>query len=157
MSDVEKEKLQKDILVALVTAVFLFASLTYSGMGNIILQSIEAFNSTITTLLGLLFTILAIIYTFESQFEDNKAVKVLKETDQYVDIIKIFFYTVAVLGIVWLYTFTLTIFGIHSHLGNGVQLSISFLGIWGFFAVIFRLWRCFWIFVKLNDAVNEYK
>lgn len=156
MANTEKKNLFKDLGISVVLSLITFSVLFYTDRATIVLDSMETFNSTITTLLGLLFAILALLYTFEAQFRDSKAVQILRKNDQFIDIIRIFYYTVGVLGLVWVYTFTLAIFGFHSELGEVSQLIISFGLILGFFAVLIRLWRCYWIFVRLNRAVREF-
>lgn len=156
MPNSEVVKLRNDILISLLGSILLFAILFPYGYSTVVLDSIEAFNSTVTTLVGLMFTLLAVIYTFEEQFSQNRAVRILKKNNQFVDIIRRFFYAVSVLGVVWIYTFFFTIFPIHNTAGRATTLTIAFFGIWGFFAVVIRLWRCFDIFVKLNNVVRAH-
>lgn len=157
MSTPQSEKLRLDILESLVGGGAIFAVLYVFASPTVVLDNISAFNSTVSTLFGLLFTVLAIVYTFESEFKENKAVRVLRSNDQYIDIISIFFYTVAVIGGVWVFTFSLTIFNVHSQLGQTIQRILSFIAISCFLAVIIRLWRCFSVFILLNRAVREHE
>lgn len=149
------DKLRQRAVISGVIAIVVYAILWFIGSPTTILQRIGLFNSTVTTIFGLLFTILAIIYTFESQFESNRAMKILKDRGEYSDIIQIFYLSVATIGIIWLYTFTIAIFQIHEIVGGNVALLLSFFAIFGYVLLIERLSSCFYIFVLLNRAIKS--
>jgi len=155
MTSVPVQKLRKDIIGSFALAAVLFAILYYLNDPTVILGNLGSFNSTTTTALGLVFTILAIIYTFESKFEENKAVQILKERGQYQDVIEIFVLSVATIGVIWIFTFGLTVTGIYEPYGQRVKLGFAYLCITGFILLIERLRRCFWIFVLLNQAMKD--
>lgn len=148
------DKLKQGVFISVVISIVVTAAFVVIGEPTIVLENITVFNSTVTTVLGLLFTVLAIIYTFESQFESNRAIKQLKYKGEYKNITRIFFLSVATVGIVWLYTFTLAVFQIHGLVGRTGDLILSFMSIFGYILLIERLLRCFWIFVLLNRAVK---
>jgi hypothetical protein len=149
------EKLKFRAAVSAVIAVVISALLYAIGNPTIILQQIKLFNSTVTTIFGLLFTILAIVYTFESQFESNRAMKILKNQGKYSDIIEIFYLAVAVIGLIWLYTFTIAVFQVQNFAGENLDLLLSFLSIFGYVLLIERLSSCFYIFVLLDQAIKS--
>lgn len=150
-------RLKRDIVVSVALAVLITGALAIIGTPATVLENIDTFNGSVTTLLGLLFTVLALIYTFESQFESNTAVKKLKESETYSDITRVFFLSVAVIGVVWVYTFTLAIFRPRGPVSPGLGLNfvLSFVAIVGYVLLVARLWRCFRIFVLLNRAVKR--
>lgn len=147
-------KLGIDVIGSFILAGILFFILHYVNDPTVVLQNMESFTSTTTTALGLLFTILAIIYTFESQFENNSAVRILRQRGQYQDIIEIFVLSVATIGIIWIVTFGLTITEPYSPYGYTIQSIFAYVVIVGFILLIARLRRCFWIFVLLNRAID---
>jgi len=147
-------RLRRDVLYAFVAAGILFGVLFFLNEPTIMLDNISVLNSTTTTALGILFTVLAIIYTFESQFEDNRAVKILKEQGEYHNISEIFVLSVGIIGIIWIFTFSLSITQIHKLFGVYVSQFLAYLVIVAFFLLILRLYRCFRIFVLLNRAVK---
>ncbi|WP_435065639.1 hypothetical protein [Halobaculum sp. EA56] len=150
-----KKELRKDILISVVISIIVFGILYWAGHPRIVVKNIGPFNSTITTVLGLLFTVLAIVYTFESQFEKNRAVKKLKTQGHYKDITQVFFLSVAIIGVVWIYTFTVTVFAVESFFNSTLGLILGYLAVLSFIVVIFRVVRCFWVFVLLNKAVKS--
>jgi hypothetical protein len=149
------DKLRQRAVISGVIAIVVYTILWFIGSPTAILQRIGLFNSTVTTIFGLLFTILAIIYTFESQFKSNRAMKILKDRGKYSDIIQIFYLSVATIGFIWLYTFTIAIFRIHELVGRNVALILSFFAIFGYVLLIERLSSCFYIFVLLNRAIKS--
>lgn len=92
------EKLRRRAVISGIVAIAISGILHVAGEPTIILQRINLFNSTVTTIFGLLFTILAIIYTFESQFKSNRAMRILKHQGKYADIIRIFYLSVGLLA-----------------------------------------------------------
>lgn len=154
MSSEPVKKLRRDIITVFISGIGLLAVLHILNDPTIVLDNINVLNSTVTTALGILFTVLAIVYTFESQFEDNRAVKILKRHGKYDDISEIFILSVAAIGVVWIYTFSLSITQIHSSFGSTSNLILSYFVIVGFVLLILRLYRCFHIFVLLNRAVK---
>lgn len=155
MTNPELDNLLKDSILAIMLSLITLVAFLLLGDITVIFKNIEVFNSTITTLLGLLFAILAILYTFESQFQESRAIQILKSNDQFIDVIRIFHYTVGVIGLVWIYTFSLTIFDFHSGMGKKAQAVFGFTMIFGFYVVIVRLIRCYWIFILLNRAIRR--
>lgn len=147
-------RLRRDILYAVIAAGVLFGILFVLNDPTIMLDNISVLNSTTTTALGILFTVLAIIYTFESQFEDNRAVKILKKQGNYDDISEVFVLSVATIGVIWLFTFSLSITRIHEPFGTNITWFFTYLVIVGFVLLVLRLYRCFHIFVLLNRAVK---
>lgn len=148
------KRLRRDIALSLLLGVVLFAILYFLNSPTVVLDKINILNSTTTTALGILFTVLAIIYTFESQFEDNRAVKILKSEGKYDDISEIFVLSVASIGVIWIITFSLAFTQIHKAFGDTVIQAFSLIVIIGFILLILRLYRCFWIFVLLNRAIK---
>jgi hypothetical protein len=154
MSSEPVKRVKRDVIIAIIFGIVLFASLYYLNDPITILDNISVLNSTTTTALGILFTVLAIIYTFESQFENNRAVKILKKQGKYDDISEVFVLSVATIGVIWIFTFTLSITQIYKPFGANITLFFAFLVIVGFLLLILRLYRCFRIFVLLNKAVK---
>lgn len=156
MASTPTNKLARDVGVSIALALVITGVLVSIGKPVVVLSNIDTFNSSVTTLLGLLFTLLALVYTFESQFESNTAVKRLKARGTYSDIPRVFFLSVAAIGAVWIYTFTLTIFQARGPVSSGWgNLILSFVAIVGYVLLIARLWRCFRVFVLLNRAVKR--
>jgi len=155
MTENPSSELKKDFIYGLLVAILAFAIAYIYGISTNILDNVDVFHSTVTTLLGLLFTILAIVYTFESQFKENRAVKILVENNQFFDVIQIFFHTVVVLSVVWLFTFILTVFELYLFLPNMVVEVLSLFAFVSFAVVIIRLWRCLEIFILLDRAVRK--
>lgn len=155
MASSPTEKLKRRAVVSAAIAVAISALLYAIGKPTIVLQQVNLFNSTVTTIFGLLFTFLAIIYTFESQFESNRAMKILKKQEKYSDIIKIFYLAVAVIGLIWLYTFTIALFQVQKFVGPNLDLLLSFLSVFGYVLLIERLSSCFYIFVLLDRAIKS--
>lgn len=154
MSSEPEEDLTKDILLAFILSIFIFIILHFLNDSTIVLDNIDTLNSTTTTALGILFTVLAIIYTFESQFEENRAVKILKNEGKYQDISEVFVLSVAIIGVVWIFTFTISITQIYEAFGPNLAMIFAYFVLVGFLLLIIRLYRCFKIFVLLNRAVK---
>lgn len=149
-----ENRLKIDIGVGIATSTL--ATLILCIFNNPILSfNFSAFGKTITTVLGILFTVLAILYTFESQFENNRAVKMMKDNGTYENVLNIFFYSVSAIGIVWLYTFPMMIFNIQPAIGWRITAFITGLEIGGFVIVVLRLIRCYSIFLRFNRAMRE--
>lgn len=122
MSSEPVKRVKRDVIIAIIFGIVLFASLYYLNDPITILDNISVLNSTTTTALGILFTVLAIIYTFESQFENNRAVKILKKQGKYDDISEVFVLSVATIGVIWIFTFTLSITQIYKPFGANITL-----------------------------------
>jgi len=146
--------LKRDSLYALILSVAASAGLYLAGVPLVALENIDAINRTITTILGLLFPVLAIIYTFGFR-DENPAIKELKRIGKFDEVVSVFTISIAVIGAVWIHTFSITVFELHSLFGNTVQLIFSFTAVLSFFFVILRLWRCLQIFVLLNKAIKD--
>jgi hypothetical protein len=145
--------LKRDSLYAIILSVAASTGLYFAGIPLIALENIDAINRTITTILGLLFPVLAIIYTFGFR-DENPAIKELKRIGKFDEVVSVFTISIAVIGLVWIFTFSITVFELHELFGNTVQLIFAFTAILSFFFVILRLWRCFQIFVLLNKAIK---
>jgi len=145
--------LKRDTLYALVLSVAASAGLYFAGIPLIALENIDAINRTITTILGLLFPVLAIVYTFGFR-DENPAIKELKRIGKFDDVVSVFTISITVILLVWIYTFSITVFELHTLFGETVQILFSFLAVLSFFFVILRLWRCFQIFALLNKAIK---
>jgi hypothetical protein len=146
--------LKRDTAYALVLSVAASAGLYFIGTPLIALENIDAINRTITTILGLLFPVLAIVYTFGFR-DENPAIKELKRIGKFDEVVSVFTISIAVIGFVWIYTFTMTVFEIHNLFGEMVQIGFAYTAILAFIFVILRLWRCFQIFVLLNKAIKS--
>lgn len=142
--------INREIVLTALLSIFLFLSIIYFGDYRTIFENLDIFNTTVTTILGLLFAILAILYTFESQLAENEAVKELKELGKYRDIVKVFYVSVGLIGIVWIFTFALSLFEIYGWFGTKVSYTLLFFTILGFVVVIMRLIRCFLVFYLFN-------
>lgn len=145
--------LTRDIVYSVVLSVAGLLLLFYVGTPLVALDNIDAINRTITTILGLLFPVLAIIYAFAFR-DDNRAIKELKRIGKFDEVIWIFTISIASIGAVWIYTFSITVFEIHTLFQWQVQSVFAFTAIFAFFFVILRLWRCLQIFVLLNKAIR---
>lgn len=145
--------LKRDTVYALVLSIAFSSVLYFIGIPLIALENIDAINRTITTILGLLFPVLAIIYTFGFR-DENPAMKELKRLGKFGEVVSVFTISISAIGIVWVYTFSITVFEIPNLFGHTIQLTFAFTAIFAFFFVILRLWRCFQIFVLLNKAVQ---
>jgi hypothetical protein len=145
--------LTRDIVYSVILSVAGLLSLFYVGTPLVALDNIDAINRTITTILGLLFPVLAIIYAFAFR-DDNRAIKELKRIGKFDEVIWIFTISIASIGAVWIYTFSITVFEIHTLFQWQVQSVFAFTAIFAFFFVILRLWRCLQIFVLLNKAIR---
>jgi uncharacterized membrane protein YidH (DUF202 family) len=148
-------RLNFDLLISFGASIVISILLGYFGKLSSVISSISSFNLTITTVLGILFTVLTILYTFESQFEDNRAVREMRRNGTYQNILEIFFLSVSVIGLVWIYTFSLTVFQIYSGFGWCLKSLLSGFEIWGFSLLLVRLGRCYEIFWLLNRAMRE--
>ncbi|WP_193494201.1 hypothetical protein [Haloferax gibbonsii] len=145
--------LKRDVVYAFVFSVAGLSMLYYAGIPLVALRNIDAINRTITTILGLLFPVLAIVYTFGFR-DDNRAIKELKRIGRFDDVLTIFTMSIASIGAVWIYTFSITVFQIHTLFGWWIQVAFSFTAIFAFIFVILRLWRCLQIFILLNKAIK---
>ncbi|GGN91779.1 hypothetical protein [Haloarcula pellucida] len=145
--------LKRDTLYAVVLSVAASAGLYFVGIPLIALENIDAVNRTITTILGLLFPVLAIIYTFGFR-DENPAIKELKRVGKFDEVISVFTISIAIIGLTWIYTFSITVFELHTLFGSTAKLAFAYTAVLAFFFVILRLWRCFQIFVLLNKAIR---
>lgn len=145
--------LTRDIVYSVILSLAGLLFLFYVGTPLVALDNIDAINRTITTILGLLFPVLAIIYAFAFR-DDNRAIKELKRIGKFDEVISIFTISIASIGAVWIYTFSITVFEIHTLFQWQVQSVFAFTAIFAFFFVILRLWRCLQIFVLLNKAIR---
>ena len=145
--------LKRDVVYSVILSVVGLSLLFYVGTPLVPLENIEAINRTITTILGLLFPVLAIIYAFAFR-DDNRAIKELKRIGKFDDVLSIFTLSIASIGVVWIYTFGITVFEIHTLFKWQVQTVFAFTAIFAFVFVILRLWRCLQIFVLLNKAIR---
>lgn len=145
--------LARDTVYALICSIVAISGLIYAGTPLIPLDNIDAINRTITTILGLLFPVLAIIYTFGFR-DDNSAIMELKRIGKFDDIVSIFTISIASIGVVWIYTFSITVFEIYTLFGEYIQILFAYITTAAFIFVILRVWRCFQIFLLLEKAIN---
>jgi hypothetical protein len=145
--------LTRDVAYSVVLSVAGLSLLFFAGIPLIALENIDAINRTITTILGLLFPVLAIIYAFAFR-DDNRAIKELKRIGKFDEVLSIFTISIASIGAVWIYTFSITVFEIHTLFQERIQVLFAFTAIFAFIFVILRLWRCLQIFVLLNKAIR---
>jgi len=145
--------LTRDIIYSIILSVAGLSFLFYVGTPLVALENIDAINRTITTILGLLFPVLAIIYAFAFR-DDNRAIKELKRIGKFDEVLSIFTISIASIGAVWIYTFSITVFEIHTLFQARTQNLFAFTAIFAFIFVILRLWRCLQIFVLLNKAIR---
>lgn len=145
--------LARDVVYTVVLSVAGLSLLFYAGTPLVALENIEAINRTITTILGLLFPVLAIIYAFAFR-DDNRAIKELKRIGKFDEVLSIFTISIASIGAVWIYTFSITVFEVHTLFQERIQILFAFTAIFAFLFVILRLWRCLQIFVLLNKAIR---
>ena len=145
--------LTRDVVYSVVLSVAGLSLLFFAGIPLIALENIDAINRTITTILGLLFPVLAIIYAFAFR-DDNRAIKELKRIGKFDEVLSIFTISIASIGAVWIYTFSITVFEIHTLFQQRIQVLFAFTAIFAFIFVILRLWRCLQIFVLLNKAIR---
>ncbi|RQG98184.1 hypothetical protein EA472_18650 [Natrarchaeobius oligotrophus] len=96
---------------------------------------------------------MAIVYTFGFR-DDNRAIKELKRVGKFDDVVTIFTLSIASIGAIWIFTFAITVFEIHTLFSWEIQSVFAFTAIFAFIFVILRLWRCFQIFVLLNKAIK---
>ena len=100
MAETPIKDLRNDIIggsVASLTIILLISTVDYTLQ---IFESLDTLTLSVTTLFGFLFTILPILYTFESEYEDNKAIQELKENGRYNNIIGIFLFSIITIIIV---------------------------------------------------------
>ena len=145
--------LKRDIAYSFILAIAGSTILFFMGTPLVALENIDAINRTITTILGLLFPVLAIVYTFGFR-DDNKAIRELKQVGIFDDIVTIFTLSIASIGAIWIYSFTISVFQLHELFNSGVKLVFAYTAIFAFMFVILRLWRCFQIFLLLNKAIK---
>lgn len=145
--------LTKDVIYSIVLSVAGLLLLFYVGTPLVALENIDAINRTITTILGLLFPVLAIIYAFAFR-DNNRAIKELKRIGKFDEVLSIFTISIASIGAVWIYTFSITVFEIHRLFQARIQVLFAFTAIFAFIFVIRRLWQCLQIFVLLNKAIQ---
>ena len=145
--------LARDVVYSVVLSVAGLSLLFYVGTPLVALENIDAINRTITTILGLLFPVLAIIYAFAFR-DDNRAIKELKRIGKFDEVLSIFTISIASIGAVWIYTFSITVFELHTLFQARIQALFAFTAIFAFVFVILRLWRCLQIFVLLNKAIR---
>jgi hypothetical protein len=145
--------LRRDVVYSVVLSVAGLSLLFYVGTPLVALENIDAINRTITTILGLLFPVLAIIYAFAFR-DDNRAIKELKRIGKFDDVLTIFTLSMATIGLVWIYTFGITVFEIHMLFQWQIKAVFAFSVIFSFVFVILRLWRCLQIFILLNKAIR---
>jgi SNF family Na+-dependent transporter len=145
--------LKKDVLYSLFLSIVVLSMLFFISTPLVALENIDAINRTITTILGLLFPVLAIIYTFGFR-DENEAIRELKRVGKFEDVVTIFTLSIASIGVIWIYTFSITVFQIHEIFNADIQSVFAYTAIFAFVFVIFRLWRCFQIFFLLNRAIR---
>lgn len=148
-------KLKIDIAMAAFISVVVYGVLFIFNQELSILKSISTLTSTFTTILGVLFTVLAIIYTFESTFEENPAVVILKDKGKYRNVTGVFVYSVITIFFIWIYVFSLSIFPLHKSIGYVGQAVVSMTLVYCFILVVMRVFRCFYIFKLLEDAIKH--
>jgi hypothetical protein len=145
--------LKRDVAYSFIIAIAGSSMLFFVGTPLIALENIDAINRTITTILGLLFPVLAIVYTFGFR-DENKAIKELKQVEKFDEVVTIFTLSVASIGAIWIYTFSISVFQLHQLFNFEVQMVFAYTAIFAFIFVILRLWRCFQIFLLLNKAIK---
>lgn len=146
--------LKKDVFYSIILSIPSFSGLFLVGMALVSINNIDAINNTVTTILGLLFPVLAIVYTFGFR-DENPAIKELKRIGKFDDVVSVFTISISGIGLVWIYTFTITVFELETIGGRFLQFTFAYLAVVAFFFVILRLWRCFQIFILLNKAIQS--
>lgn len=155
MTDRPTNILKKDILISFVLGVLVLTVLTATGHVWSVISSISSLETTSITMFGILITVLALIYTFEDQFSENKAIKRLKRKNVVDDIREVFILSSAAVGAVWVFTFSVSFLPIYSVLPQWTVYSTALFLILGFVLTIVRVWRCFKIFYLLNEAIKK--
>jgi len=135
---------------------------------NNVLINIDVFVGFIRTMFALLFTILAIILTFEGQYSENRAIKELQRTGHYREIFRRFYLSVFILGVLLILISTITIFGLYNiemstqvpYVGieiNPVGIGTVFLISAGFVLTVFRVSTCFIIYYRIEKIIKNYR
>lgn len=145
--------LKRDIVYSVLIAIAGSLMSFFVGTPLVALENIDAINRTITTILGLLFPVLAIVYSFGFR-DENEAIKELKQVGKFDEVVTIFTLSMASIGAIWIYTFGISVFQIHQLFDFEFQLVFAYTAIFTFIFVILRLWRCFQIFLLLNKAIK---
>lgn len=150
-----QEKPVLDILTSLLFAiVFTALVLKFSILELTGISSIVSLNLTV---LSLLITLLAIMYTFESQFEENRAIKILESRDRVQEIYESFIISTKLLFVTWVFLLSISSFNIFSNASGLLKNIFDFLVIFSIGLIITRSRRCFLIFAKVERLVREYK
>lgn len=129
-----------------------------------IVDNITQFNSIFAGLLGFILTILALLYTFESQLKENKAIKILIERNKFKEIYDIFTDSSISIFFVLMFLMLIPVFQDVNQIKDffinliGFNFSIFMLNTFLMYILLFasiRTFRCFYVFKLLQDAIKN--
>lgn len=138
-----------------VISLIIFAGFYTVGKLSLILGNISQLNSASTAVLGFLGTILAIIYTFKSSFEENQAVKSLNRTDGFKYILETLTGSVLLVLVVWIFSLVFSVFQLSKLLGRNSTLAVGLIIIFFVVSMSGKVLRSIFLFKLLGDALNH--
>lgn len=138
-----------------IISLIIFAGFHTVGKLSLILGNISQLNSASTALLGFLGTILTIIYTFKSSFEENQAVKSLNRTDGFKYILETLTGSVLLVLVVWIFSLIFSIFQVSKLLGKNSTLLAGFIIIFFVVSMSGKVLKSIFLFKLLGDAFNH--
>lgn len=165
--DGESEKLVFHLAVSAMLGILIVAASRFFNHTGEIIDNIGLLVRFVGTIFALLFTILAIILTFQGQYSENRAVKELQRTGHYRSIFKRFYLSVFAVGVLFILSAAVGVFGIYEidlqyqlpvveSSINLVEVTTVFLIASGFTLTVLRMATCFIIYYRIENIMREY-
>jgi len=146
-----------DLIISFIVVTLAYLILAYFGIYLTISKDyLSLFITIFIGIVGVLITILTILFAFENVFSKNKAIKILKERDEYKQIYKRFidstfglFYSIIIFSV--LYVLYGTIFIIE---------NIFYVSTLSFILVTFcfiKIYRAFYLFKIYYEVISDFE
>jgi len=118
------------------------------------------------TIFALLFTVLAIILTFQGQYSENRAINELQRTGHFRSIFRRFYLSVFSVGILFMLFAVVAVFGIHqidwqyqiaavSITINPIKIVTVFFITGGFLLTVLRMTTCFIVYYRIEHIMRK--
>lgn len=165
--DGEGEKLAFHLAVSAILGLLTVGAARFFNHSEEIIDNIGLFIRFVGTIFALLFTILAIILTFQGQYSENRAIKELQRTGHYRSIFERFYLSVFAVGILFILSAAIGVFGIYKidlqyqfpiaeYSINIIEATTVFFIASGFILTVLRMVTCFIIYYRIENIMRKH-